>query len=141
MESGKQFKAALAGWAEKVGQQVDALARQTCQETSERVVKNTPVDTGFLRGSWQPSIGSYSTDAPKVGGQADVTLVCSGIAAGDVYYMVNNTAYAQRIEYGFVGEDSLGRTYDQAGRYFVRDVVATYDQIVSDVAADLGLGR
>lgn len=143
MQNGKEFKAALAEWADKVGAQADALARQVCQETGFRVVKNTPIDTGFLRGSWQPSIGEIMTSAKEAvtDSVADVALVCTGIKAGDVFYMTNNAAYARRIEYGFVGQDSLGRHYNQPPRYFVRDTVAKYREIVTMTAKDLGLKK
>lgn len=141
MRNGSQFKAALAAWADKVGEQADGLARAVCQETGFRVVKNTPIDTGYLRGSWQPSIGAIQTSAKAQVGDsmADVALICTGIKAGDVFYMTNNAAYARRIEYGFVGQDSLGRYYNQPPRYFVRDTVAKYDEIVTMSAQDLGM--
>ncbi len=142
MQSGKEFKAALGAWAAKVGKQADGLARQVCQETAYRTLVATPVDTSNLRGNWQPSIGGYSLGVKDgVGIEPDVSLVCAGVKAGDVFYMVNNAAYARRLEYGFVGEDSLGRHYNQQGRYFVRDTVAKYREIVTMCAADLGLSK
>lgn len=136
------YRAALNAWVEKVGDQAEALGRQTCQETAERVHDATPTDTGNLRGNWQPSIGDIATgDKNGVGANAlaDVALVCGGIKPGDVFHMANNAEYGPRIEYGFVGTDKLGRTYNQAGRYFVRDTVAKFREIVEAVAADLGL--
>lgn len=143
--AGRSFIAGLEAWASKVGEQADALARQTCQETAERVHAATPVDTGNLRGNWQPSIGGVPTEpqdsAPADAALADISLVCAGIKAGAVFHMANNAAYARRLEYGFVGTDSLGRTYNQAGRYYVRDTVAKFREIVDEVAADLGLSK
>lgn len=141
MQNGREFKAALASWADKVGEQADALARQVCQETGFRVVYHTPLDTGFLRGSWQPSLGAIQTGDKAAASDsiADVALVCTGIKAGDVFYMTNNASYARRIEYGFVGQDSLGRHYNQPPRYFVRDTVAKYREIVTMSAQDLGM--
>lgn len=142
----RAFRANLSEWVKKVGNQADALARQVCQETSERVVENTPVDTGFLRGSWQPMIGKEALTGvvPAATGGAypppDVSLICAGIKAGDVYTMLNGAAYAKRLEYGFEGPDSLGRVYHQAGRYYVRDVVVNFDAIVAGEAAKLGFG-
>ena len=142
MQSGSDFRAALDKWAKKVGDQADALARQVCQEMGYRAVLATPVDTGFLRGMWQPTIGAWATEPPKAVNMAagpDVSLVCSGIKAGDVFNMANGAAYARRIEYGFVGQDSLGRTYNQMGRYFVRDTVAKFREVVDEAARDLGI--
>lgn len=147
MTTGREFTARLGAWAAKVDDGLAALARQVCQETSVRVVTATPVDTGFLRGSWQPSIGGLAQAESSVadpGGakaQADIALTCTGLKIGDTYYMVNNASYARRLEYGFVGEDALGRTYNQTGRFYVRDAVAKFEQIVDSVAADLGLTK
>jgi hypothetical protein len=44
--------------------------------------------------------------------------------AGDVVIIVNPTAYARRIEYGFTGEDSLGRYYNQPGHHMAQQTVA-----------------
>ena len=142
MQSGSDFRAALGKWADKVGEQADGLARQVCQEMGYRVVLATPVDTGFLRGMWQPTIGDVASFAPKAVNMAagpDVSLVCAGIKAGDVFNMANGTAYARRLEYGFVGKDSLGRTYNQVGRYYVRDTVAKFREVVDEAAAGMGL--
>ena len=57
--------------------------------------------------------------------------------AGLVFWMTNNAAYARRIEYGFVGEDSLGREYNQKGRFFVRKNIKRAKQIVSQLVKDL----
>jgi hypothetical protein len=46
-----------------------------------------------------------------------------------------NVAYARRLELGFVGTDSLGRTYDQAPRPFLRPaLLRSRDKIVELIA-------
>lgn len=145
--SARSFKADLERWSKTVAGNLDALARQTCLQVSFNVVQDTPVDTGFLRGSWQPSIGD-----PAQRGQAnldpggatvlgEIGLVCQGIKAGDVFWMWNNAAYALRVEFGFVGTDSLGRTYNQAGRYFVTDNLKRGPAVVEQVAKSLSKGK
>lgn len=132
-----EFSAKLQQWAERVGNDVTALARQACQEVSSQVVQATPVDTGFLRGNWQPSIGQMAGAIPEAGKAANYALISADIKPGDVYYMTNATAYAMRLEYGFEGKDSLGREYHQAGRYYVRDTVANWPQIVESLSKEL----
>lgn len=136
---------ALAAWAAKVGNDLEALGRQACQEIAYRVVMNTPWDTGWLRGSWQPSFDGSTTkgalDPSGAGANAKISLVAADLVPGQVFYMLNNAAYALRLEYGFVGEDSLGRVYNQPGRFYVTEVVKAWPTIVSDVAADIGLGK
>lgn len=145
--AGEKFKMAMGKWSTKAAAQLDALARQTSQEVAKAVVIATPVDTGYLRGSWQPSIGEVKLANPDQvtldqGGAmaaAAISLEVANMKAGDVFHMRNNAAYARRLEYGFVGPDSLGRVYNQAGRYYVRDTIMTWPQIVARVAKDLKL--
>lgn len=145
---GETFKASLGKWANKTQAQLDALARQSSQEVAKAVVIATPVDTGFLRGSWQPSVGgdakladpeNVMLDAGGANAASMIALEIAQMKAGDVFHMRNNCAYARRLEYGFVGQDSLGRTYNQAGRYYVSDTVKSWRAIVQKVVADLKL--
>ncbi len=81
-----------------------ALIEQSAEEY-------VPVDTGALRDS----------------------IHIEEIADGPLYYEVSihpaelapnpwglDPAYARRIEYGFIGQDSLGRNYNQAAQPYVR---------------------
>jgi hypothetical protein len=135
---GKTFKANVTKWAKQFNVNLEGLARQSCYELSYRVILDTPVDVGFLRGSWQPSLNSPSSasggsGAPEVALSATLT----GIKLGDTFWMTNNAAYALRLEYGFVGPDKLGRVYNQAGRYYVTSNMKKWDAIVQDVAKQL----
>jgi hypothetical protein len=56
-----------------------------------------------------------------------------------MFWMLNATVYAKRLEYGFVGTDSLGRYYNQPGRFFVTDTCKRWPQIVQKVTSDLGV--
>ena len=143
---GKQFEAAIGKWAKEAPEKMDAFARQVCQAIAERAMTTTPVGvTGFLRGSWQPSIGEPSTShegsADKGGAKvaAAIATVIPEIKAGVKFYMMNNAAYARRLEFGFVGEDKLGRKYNQAGRFWVTDAAKAWPQIARDVALELGM--
>lgn len=141
--NGAQFAASFDQWAKQQQVNMDALARQSCQELSFNVVISTPVDTGFLRSSWQPSIGnmtvSMDSTADPTGAAAlsRVYMTITGVKAGDLYHMTNNAAYAKRLEFGFVGTDSLGRSYNQKGRFFVTDNIKKFDTFVKKVISEL----
>jgi hypothetical protein len=132
------FKAQIDAWLQKAPEKLDAFARQICFEMAERVVDNTPVDTGFLRGSWQPSIGEPSLDhqgKPDKGGVAVATVVAMVIPAmraGQKFYMMNNAAYARPLEYG---------TSKMAGRFYVSDTVKNWQSAADQVAQELGLKK
>lgn len=145
MPSEREFKATLGAWANKVDANLDALARQSVLRMSRNVVQATPVDTGFLRGSWQPAIGapaavsSSSADQTGVGAMSKVALTISGIKPGVRFFMTNNARYAMRLEFGFVGQDSLGRTYNQQGRFYVGNEVKRWPLVVEALAKELKL--
>lgn len=134
MATGRTFAAELRDWASRFPERMDALARQTSQEVSERVILATPVDTGFLRSSWQPSIGSPEAGKGGAGqqdaAQAKVAMVISDMEAGDLYFLTNNAAYAEHVEFG---------TSKMDGRFFVTDNVKRWPVVVESVAKDLGL--
>lgn len=133
--SAAQFRAKVGEWAQTQPQKIDGFARQVCYEMAERVVMKTPVDTGFLRGSWQPAIDKVRNDAgaaDTTGGKAlgEASLVIAGIKVGARFYMTNNAAYARFVEYG---------TSKMVGRFFVTDTVKQWQSVVDKVAGELGL--
>jgi hypothetical protein len=64
-----------------------------------------------------------------------MNAIAASLQLGDTYYLVNTAAYANRIEFGFFGRDSLGRRYTQAGQGFVRATLARAQQIADAVAS------
>jgi hypothetical protein len=144
--SNTQFALSLDAWQKKTAEQLAALGRVASQDLAERVIDDTPIDTGNLVGNWQPSINAPNlevSEAPTNNVYAQSALVGTipQLKAGDRFYYTNATAYARRIEFGFVGPDALGRVYNQAGRYMVTKAVAAWDGIVAAAAAKLGLKR
>lgn len=143
MANGREFKAKLGAWAAKAGEQLDGLARQSIQQMCFQVVVDTPVDTGFLRSSWQPSLG-----APKAGKGQEFGMAGSGASAaaakalasigvtitdmklGEKFNLVNNAEYALHVEFG---------TSKMAGRFMVTDNAKRWPQIVSKQAKELGI--
>ena len=78
------------------------------------------VDTGRLRGSissnWTGSgmaKGKVKSPAKAEDGVGQPTKELTGVVG-------SNVVYARRMELGFVGTDSLGRTYNQAPRPYLR---------------------
>ena len=133
--NGTIFRAKINGWATATQAQIEGLARQTCFQMAENVVRSTPVDTGFLRGSWQPSINGPadepgSADPSGVATIAEVMLSANGMTPGDTFYMLNNAKYARHVEYG---------TSKMAGRHYVGDNVAKWPAVVAKVAKELNI--
>lgn len=137
MANSREFKATLGKWAAKAGSGLEALARQSAQELAERVVLATPVDTGFLRGSFQPSIGEPQAakgQSDKSGSVAlsSVSLAIAEMRLGDRFFLTNNADYALHVEYG---------TSRMAGRFYVGDNVKAWSSIVESVARQVRLDQ
>jgi len=134
MANGRTFNADIKAWAAQFPGKMDALARQTSQQVSENVIASTPVDTGFLRSSWQPSIGAPEAAKGAPGAQSQaanaVALTVARMKAGQVYYLTNNANYAKHVEFG---------TSKMSGRFMVTDNVKRWPFVVESVAKDLGL--
>jgi hypothetical protein len=50
---------------------------------------------------------------------ADVSVKIQGMEIGDTMEFAWTVPYARRVNSGFTGTDSLGRTFDVPGRFFV----------------------
>ena len=90
-----------------------------------------PVDTGFLRNS----LVSELNGAQVAQGAGSYTLAAASIEPGDVARFGWTAEYALRIENGFVGQDAMGRNFNQQGRHFVEGAAAQWPGIV---AANVG---
>jgi len=138
MNDARLFKMHLTDYANKLGVSMDALARQTAQQLSENVVTDTPVDTGFLRSSWQPSLNGITAGqgtaisgpaaASKVA--ATVGIVAADMKAGDTYYLTNNAEYALHVEFG---------TSKMAGRFMVTSNMKNAQNVVAKIVKELAL--
>ncbi len=122
-----EFKVGMAKFAEVAKGRLQQFFTEFSQDISGAVKEATPVRTGFLRNSWHVTINGE--DAASV----------SGLKVGDIFGYVNTAVYGPRVEYGFVGTDSLGRKYNQAPRAFVRDTVARADAIAAETLATMGV--
>lgn len=84
---------------------VDKAVRTAGFELVRRVVNNTPVDTGRLRGNWQATIdapASGTTEIDDKAGQATIQAAMPAIKkmTGRVFWLSNNLPYARVVEYG-----------------------------------------
>lgn len=138
-----QYRADIAKWVDGAkisGRQVAVLALAgMIQATYER----TPVDTGLLRGSWFAGLDSVPSGRGAAEREmiSEAMTILRGLVPGQTFYFVNTAPYASRLEYGFVGSDSLGRGYNQSGRYYVRSVVLDAPRIAEQAAGMVsGLG-
>lgn len=141
------FSAQIDEWCKKVPKRVELVFKKSAERVAEEVKNpvNMPVVTGFLRRSLKASTAAMPsidpTAAPEKAGayadnQGEINLVIAGASLGDTIFLGFTAAYARRMNYGFTGTDSLGRTYNQAGRQFVGLAAQKWPQIVAEVTAE-----
>jgi len=107
---------------------------------------NMPVDTGFLRASLQVAVGNvqFTPREPPPEGRTsyawmpeEVSLVLANAPLEASISCGWLAVYGRRVEYGFSGTDSLGRTYNQQGRAFLRRAAQRWPQFVDAASAEL----
>lgn len=85
---------------------IEASIGEMALSVFSSVVIATPVDTGRLRGNWQPSFGTPATNAliqTDKGGQRTIsqgTRVFALYPFGEQIFITNNVAYAQAVNEG-----------------------------------------
>ena len=132
-----------AKWAGSSTAGLTALLRLSVQALAGEMGKtipnggSVPVKTGNLARSVV-----VDTKEPQVidvlAKQQDFSLGIAEIKPGDTIYIGYQAKYARRLNYGFTGADSLGRTYNQAGYGFVEAAAAKWPTIVAAQAAKIG---
>lgn len=88
-------------------------------------VGKIPVDSKTLINSLH--LGTEKVEAGQIG----------TIEPGTIQTFSWQTPYAARIEYGFVGTDEAGRTYNQAGRFFVSTHAQRFSEFVEHHAKEV----
>lgn len=135
----RQFEIDIAAFVKKTEKKLDSFMLEFTQDLAEEVIKATPVDTGFLRGSWFANIGSPDVNylgsfkGPEGGKEAingqpammqainTITLKLKDVKAGHVIYYTNNVQYGPNVEFG---------SYRSSG--FVRRTVARAKSIAEE---------
>jgi len=133
-----------SAWADNGTKLLTALLRNSVQELA--TIASTTIPNGgkvpVLTGDLGRSVvvddkPPMTTDAAVTG---DFSAGIAAIVPGKTVYIGWTRIYARRQNYGFVGEDSLGRTYNQAGHGFAEDAASQWNAIVARQAAKLRRG-
>ena len=152
------FAASVRDWANRSKEAMDDVLRSSVEDVlavasaSQESARTRggpaqqgllPFDTGFLRNSVASDLngsGEFATvEPPKEGGSGadgrdQVVLQIAEMGAGDYLHIAWTAAYARRINSGFSGEDSMGRTYNQPGVHFVERAAENWPEIVAQNA-------
>lgn len=127
-------------WARETKERLTAVFRNSVQELAKVASTTTanggrvPVKTGNLARSVQIGKAPITMgDAGKNYIVQDSAMVLIDLQLGDTAYLGWQANYAKRQNYGFVGDDSLGRTYNQSGFGFAENAAKQWPAIVDRV--------
>lgn len=132
----KSFSAKIQQFRDKVDKRLTFVLQNSFQQVMDTAQTpkgdggNMPVDFNILRGS----LVSYVNGAQAGKGADSYTVAIQGVEWGDEVSSFWTAAYARRMNYGYTGTDSLGRTYNQAGNFYRENAVAGWQGIVSFMA-------
>lgn len=137
------FAAAVGDWASKTQERIDAVYARSVELLGEEMSKTIPEggNVPFLTGNLSRSLLASKEGMPNVAdgpyAGSNVGLLAATLGASETVYLGYQAAYAARVNYGFIGNDSLGRTYNQSGAHFVEAAVAAWPNIVALAAKDV----
>lgn len=131
------FEVDVRRFVAKAKERQEAALMAIAQDALARVKELTPVKTGNLRANWQIVAAGDEQEVLRLAATATVILEDAAppplqFKIGDVLLVMNPVVYARRIEFGFVGEDSLGRHYNQAGRGMMQQTLAEMPKIARE---------
>lgn len=131
----KTFAAQIKKFRDLTVEKLELVVKQSAQDvmeiaqTEKGAGGRMPVDLGFLRNSSFVA-GLNGSISAKGSGDAYVGVI-AGLELGDTFFAGWTAEYAMRMEYGFVGTDKLGRTYNQSGNFFAQSAAAQWQNIVA----------
>lgn len=133
------FSNAVNSWVKKAQDRRQEAYHEGLKDFRDTLLANTPIDTGNLRASLQTSnAGEIMAGPYKEYGSAynvaSSNAVIDAAGDGDRVSFVYRAPYARRLEYGFTGIDSLGRSYNQSGRYWIKATSAKFVSIMRAAA-------
>jgi hypothetical protein len=145
--------------ADKIGVEVDAVAKRFVGEAFSRIIQKSPVDTGNFRNNWNFAVGEpdASNETRTGGGEGLFAQEIRGTVAakiklnGETVYLTNSLPYAHVLEYGLYpnppklgskkrGEvgyaiHTIGGYSMQAPHGMVRVTVAEIDSILQEAVS------
>lgn len=139
----QSFSASAGKWASQTEERMTAVYRRSVELLAEDMALTkpkgglVPVDTGNLSRSLLASKSEMPKTAQGPFSGSNVGAITATLKLTEAIWLGYQAAYARRMNYGFVGADSLGRSYNQSGNYFVEGAIAKWPQIVQQAVAEI----
>lgn len=130
------FSQSIGKWATQTEERIEAV-HKTALEGLAREMTRTKAEGGavpFLTGNLYRSLTASTSSMPRtIDGQSfgsNANAVIATIKPNQYIYFGYQAKYARRMNYGFIGADSMGRVYNQQGNYFVEEAIQMWPDIV-----------
>lgn len=139
----KSFAASVGKWASQSTERISAVHKRSIELLADEMRRTkpfggrVPVDTGNLARSLRAEKGRMPSTEDGSFTSQDVGLAVATLKPGEAIYLGYKAKYARRMNYGFVGSDSLGRVYNQQGNYFVEGAIAEWPSIVNKAVSEI----
>jgi len=140
-----KFADLVDGWVLETEARVDAVWRGSIDMLADEMT-TTRANGGrlpHLTGNLMRSLLASTAGMPARGAAGDqytgqdVGTVTATLSSRQRVWLGFQAVYAHRQNYGFVGEDILGRTYNQQGAHFIEAAILAWPTIVELVAEDI----
>ena len=138
-----KFSESIDAWVSQTKERIDAVHARSFELLGEELAKTkgeggrVPFKVGNLARSLLASKQGMPNvaDGPFAG--SNIGLVAATLKANETVFVGYQAKYSFRQNFGYVGEDSLGRIYNQQGSYFVENAVAEWPNIVKNAVTDI----
>ena len=140
------FAASIKNWSEKAKRNPVIVFKSAVQKMANSLMSDVGTGVGatpFLTGNLRRSLLASTTAMPLTRDgeftdrSSEISLTIAGLKPEDTVWLGFQANYARRLEYGFTGQDSLGRNYNQAGRFYVTTKANMWQTFVNQAAAEL----
>lgn len=137
------FAATVTAWARESEARLQATRNRAIELLADEMMRTkeqggrVPVDKAHLSRSLLADTSAMPKISDAIPTGTNVGLVTAKLPLDQVVYLGYTMVYARRQNYGFVGSDSKGRVYNQAGNYFVEGAIAQWPQFVEKAAREL----
>ncbi|WP_288075987.1 hypothetical protein [Pseudomonas sp.] len=142
MSSNLSFSKMIGDWASATEERLSAAHRRSVVLLGEEMITTKPqggrlpFDTGNLARSLLASTQAMPKTATGQFPGSNVGVVAATLRPEQPVWLGYQAVYARRMNYGFVGADSLGRVYNQSGNHFVEGAIAKWPQIVAQAVRE-----
>lgn len=129
----QSFSASVDEAVRKRQMQLLEIFQISAERLFRQIIMDTPVDLGFLRGSYQIVVNRPLPRADRQPGAAappDFAGTLVGLRLGDTVGLGYTAVYGPRVHWGFRGTDSAGREYSQQGNPWISRAVVQWQSIV-----------